>query len=121
VINSKTIITFVLGGLAASAGAAFVLLVFAGLGMAPVRADVAPSRLEAKLLGSVLPAAVARNAPSVPSPLPASDENLMAGAKLYREMYARCHGASKNPENAWPILLSSGSTTPVDWNLLYRP
>lgn len=100
-INSKIIATFVLGGVAAYGGAAFVLLASAGLGMLPVRADVVPSRLEAKLLGSALRAAVARNAPSVPSPLLASEQNLMAGAKLYREMCARCHGASKEPENAY--------------------
>ena len=100
-INSKMITTFVIGGAAAYGGAVFVLLISASVGMLPVRADVAPSRLETRVLGSALHAAVARNAPSGPSPLPASDENVIAGAKTYRAMCSRCHGESKESDNTY--------------------
>jgi mono/diheme cytochrome c family protein len=99
--NLNIIKAFVLGVIAAYGGAALVLLSSAKLGVLPVQADVAPSRLEASLLGSALHAAVARNAPNGPNPLPSSDENLIAGAKVYREMCARCHGGSKDSDNTY--------------------
>jgi mono/diheme cytochrome c family protein len=67
----------------------------------PVQADVAPSRLEAKLLGSALHAAVARHAPSGPNPMPSSEENLISGAKVYRDMCLRCHGGSRESDNSY--------------------
>jgi mono/diheme cytochrome c family protein len=100
-MNPKIIKAFVLGAIAAYAGAAFVLLSSAKLGVLPVQADVAPSSLEARLLGSALHAAVARNAPSGPNPVPSSDENLIAGAKVYREMCSRCHGGSRESDNPY--------------------
>ncbi|HYR42497.1 MAG TPA: cytochrome c [Terriglobia bacterium] len=125
-INPKIVKSFVLGAIAAYGGAAFVLLSSAKLGVLPVQADVAPSRLEAKLLGSALHAAVARNAPGGPNPMPASDENLIAGAKVYREMCARCHGGSRESDNTYgrsfyppapqlPLTRSSYSDNEMFW------
>jgi mono/diheme cytochrome c family protein len=100
-MNSKLIKPFVLGAIAAYGGAALVLLSSAKLGVLPVQADVAPSRLEAKLLGSALHAAVARHAPSGPNPMPSSEENLISGAKVYRDMCLRCHGGSRESDNSY--------------------
>jgi mono/diheme cytochrome c family protein len=100
-MNPKIIKPFVLGAITAYGGAVLFLLTSAKLGVLPVQADVAPSRLETALLGSALHAAVARNAPTGSSPLPASEENLTAGAKVYREMCARCHGGSRESDNSY--------------------
>jgi mono/diheme cytochrome c family protein len=100
-MNTKIIQAFVLGAIAAYGGAALFLLASAKLGVLPVQADVVPSRLEAKVLGSALHAAVARNAPGRSNPLPASEENLIAGAKVYREMCSRCHGGSRESDNTY--------------------
>jgi len=78
-MNPKIMKSFVLGAITAYGFAVLVLVSFAKLGILPVQADVAPSRLEASLLGSVLRASVARHAPSGGNPMPASDENLIAG------------------------------------------
>ena len=92
---------FALGAIAAYGFAAFVVVISAVLGILPVQADVAPSRVEATLLGAVLHASVARQVPSGRNPMPASAENLIAGAKLYRQMCSRCHGASAESDNSY--------------------
>src|SRR5882724_1639930 len=86
---------FVLGAIAAYGLGAVVLFSSASLGLLPVQADVAPSRLEAGLLGFALRASVARHAPRHDNPMPTSEENLIAGARIYRQMCSRCHGVSK--------------------------
>jgi mono/diheme cytochrome c family protein len=97
----KLVKPFVLGAIAAYGFAALVAISAANLGVLPVQADVVPSKLEARLLGSALHAAVARHASGGTNPMPASEENLIAGAKVYREMCARCHGGSKESENTY--------------------
>src|SRR5262249_24138933 len=100
-MNSKTIKTLVLGALAGYVFAAMVLVFFAKLGALPVRADVSPSPLETTLLGSALHASVARHAPNGGNPMRASEDNLVAGAKLYRQMCSRCHGLSREWDNGY--------------------
>jgi thiosulfate dehydrogenase len=100
-MNSKTIKTLILGAVAAYIFAAVVLVSFAKFGLLPVQADVAPSLLETKLLGSALRASVARHAPTGGNPMPASEDNLVAGAKLYRQMCSRCHGLSRESDNTY--------------------
>jgi mono/diheme cytochrome c family protein len=90
---------FIFGAISAYGFAALVLVSSAKLGVLPVQADVAPSRLETRVLGSALHAAVARHAPNGGNPMPASEESLIAGAKLYRQMCSRCHGLSKESDN----------------------
>jgi mono/diheme cytochrome c family protein len=98
-MNQKIMKHFVLGAVTAYILAALVVVSSAKLGILPVQADAAPSRLEARLLGSALRASVARHAPVGGNPVPASEDNLIAGAKLYRQMCARCHGVSKESDN----------------------
>jgi len=100
-MNSNTIKTLVLGALAAYIFAALVLVSLAKLGVLPVRADVSPSPLETTLFGSALHASVARRAPNGGNPMPASEDNLLSGAKLYRQMCSRCHGLSRESDNTY--------------------
>ena len=102
-MNPRNMKPFIFGAISAYGFAALVLASSAKLGVLPVQADVAPSRLEARVLGSALHAAVARHAPDGGNPVPASDENLMAGAKLYRQMCSRCHGLSKDSDNNYGL------------------
>jgi mono/diheme cytochrome c family protein len=100
-MNMKIMKSFVLGAITAYGAAGLVLISSAEIGVLPVQADVAPGRLESRLLGSVLHAAVASHAPVAGNPIPTSDENLIAAAKVYREMCSRCHGVSKESDNSY--------------------
>jgi thiosulfate dehydrogenase len=61
------------------------------LGYAPVATASPPLPLEKWLAHTALKATVAREAPSQ-CPIQASETNLLAGAKIYREDCAMCHG-----------------------------
>ena len=90
-----------LGAASAYGFAILVLLVSAQLGVLPVQADVVPGRLESALLGSALHASVAHHATDGATLWPASDGDIAAGAKLYSQMCARCHGTSSESENRY--------------------
>lgn len=62
-------------------------------------ADQEPSFLESKLAMSAMDASTDRHAPDVKNPVPASEENLVAGAKLYIDHCAGCHGVPSNPDS----------------------
>ena len=100
-MNRKSIKCLALGAISGYGFAALGLVLSAKLGMLPVQADVAPSRLEATLLGSALHAAVARRAAGGGNPLQMSDANLRAGVMLYRQMCSRCHGTSAESDNTF--------------------
>jgi mono/diheme cytochrome c family protein len=76
-----TIAVLVVGGLA------YLLL-----GFAEVRGDVGGSRLESRLLTAAVQASVRRHAPEVANPFPPTDENLIAGGKIFLNECAGCHG-----------------------------
>src|SRR5437667_12639140 len=100
-MNPKIMKSFVLGAITAYGFAALVLVSSAKLGVLPVQADVAPSRLEASLLGSVLHASVARHAPGGANPMPATEEHLMAGATLYPQMCSGCYGTTGESDHTF--------------------
>lgn len=117
---------FVLGAISAYALVAIVLVSSATLGLVPVQADVAPSRLEAAVLGTALHAAVSRRAPSTGNPVLPSEQNLIQGAMLYAQMCSRCHGLSKESDNTYgqsfyppaphlPLRRTSYSETEMFW------
>jgi mono/diheme cytochrome c family protein len=64
------------------------------LGFAEVRGDLPPSNWEKALMFSSAHASVRRRAPELPNPVPPTDENLIAGAKIYSDECAGCHGAA---------------------------
>lgn len=76
------------------------------LGLAEVRADVPPSQLESSLMRMAVHASVRRHAPEIPNPVAATEENLIAGGKMYLGECAGCHGtpgqAPKYPETLNP-------------------
>lgn len=69
-------------------------------GGAPMETTAKPLPLEATVAGLAIRASL-RGAADVKDPLPVNDDNLLAGAKTYKENCAPCHGAPGNP--AGPI------------------
>lgn len=61
------------------------------LGLMPVSAEGNHSRLEARVMPSVLHAAVARQAALQTNAVSLSEDNLKSGATTYKAMCARCH------------------------------
>jgi mono/diheme cytochrome c family protein len=68
-------------------------------GYAPVATASSPMPFEKKLAGMALHARIEAEAPKS-SPIPASDENYAAGAHIYREHCAVCHGLPGQPKTA---------------------
>ncbi len=83
---------FLLGSLFTVAVFALGALLYLGLGLAEVRGDVPPSGLESSLLNMAVHASVRRHAPEVANPIAPTDENLIAGGKMYLNECAGCHG-----------------------------
>jgi mono/diheme cytochrome c family protein len=70
------------------------------LGFAEVRADLPPGWVDSALMPSAVHASVRRRAPKIPNPIPATDENLIAGGKFYLEGCSGCHGAPGKPDES---------------------
>jgi mono/diheme cytochrome c family protein len=85
--------------------AALILLaaaVFAAVwfGFVPARADSPPaSPLERWAARTSLNATIRREMPQLPYPYPPSDANVIAGAKLYMQNCAVCHGSGVGEES----------------------
>jgi len=62
-------------------------------------ADRAPSFVEERLAMAAVDASVDRRAPALKNPLPATEENIAAGAKIYLDHCAGCHGVPSNPDS----------------------
>jgi thiosulfate dehydrogenase len=71
---------------------------FLELGVFSFRADQTPSSFEQKHAMQALDASTKRHAPATKNPFPATDANLMEGAKLYKANCAFCHGDPANPK-----------------------
>lgn len=78
-----TIVAIVIGG--------YLVVVTGAL---PANADGKPPRLEAIIARKALHAAIDRQAPKDAGPLKPTDENLLAGVKVYARNCAICHGAA---------------------------
>jgi len=61
-------------------------------GVMPANADEKPPRFEVWAAKTSLHATLRRSAPRVTNPLPSTDQNLIAGVKLYAQNCAVCHG-----------------------------
>jgi mono/diheme cytochrome c family protein len=72
---------------------------FVILGGMPVATKGPPLPLEKAIARTALHAAMARDI-GTPSPLPADEPNLLAGAKVYQHDCAVCHGQLGRPETA---------------------
>ena len=69
-------------------------------GMVPANADAKPGKLELWVAGASLQATLARQAPTTANPVPLTDDNLVAGVKLYGQHCAICHGTSAGDASA---------------------
>ncbi len=65
-------------------------------GLAEVRADLPPTRLEEYVFKSAVHASVRREAPELANPVQPTHENLIAGGKLFLGNCAGCHGSPLN-------------------------
>ena len=68
-----------------------IAFLYVYFGYAPVATAAPPFPFERKLASMALKARINKSA-SQQSPVPVSPENLMAGARSYREYCAVCHG-----------------------------
>lgn len=69
------------------------------LGFADLRAKAPPSWFESEISVTALHASAARQAPAGNNPVPATQANLLIGARLYRDKCADCHGRPDNPQS----------------------
>jgi mono/diheme cytochrome c family protein len=90
---------FLLGVLATLVVLAGGTLAFLRLGLAEVRADLPGSELESYLMSTAVHAAVRRHAPQTPNPVQPTDENLIAGGRIYLGECAGCHGTPGKAED----------------------
>src|SRR5215469_359498 len=90
---------FLLGVLAALVVVAAGTFAYLRLGLAEVRADLPGSQLESFLMSTAVHASVRRHAPEVSNPIQLTNENLIAGGKMYLGECAGCHGTPGNTEN----------------------
>lgn len=88
---------FALGFLAAIVLLPLGVLGYLRMGWANARADSPPPVWESRLMRAAVHAAVARSAAGVTAPKVASDEDRVAGGKLYMEGCAGCHGELGKP------------------------
>lgn len=66
--------------------------IVAHFGLMPTTADATPPQFEQDLATNALDASMERHAPHIANPVPITDENLIAGMKLYSMNCAVCHG-----------------------------
>jgi mono/diheme cytochrome c family protein len=83
---------FILGIIVAIFIAFAIGLGVAEFGLMPTNADATPPDFETKIAGNALDAAMERHAPRVNNPVPPTDENLIAGMKIYTMNCSVCHG-----------------------------
>jgi thiosulfate dehydrogenase len=75
------------------------VLLYLRSGLVPVATSAAPMPFEESLADTALRARMSKEAPST-APMEADTPNLLAGAQIYRESCAVCHGLSGQAESA---------------------
>ncbi len=98
-----------------------LVLLIGGLGLAllgflPTRANSAPPEMERRIAMSALDNSVERHAPRLNNPVPPTDENLIAGLKIYTMNCALCHGDIDRQPSAL-----GKSLYPPPPNLIHHP
>ena len=87
----KLLTGVVLGAIATVVIGAAVVYVYFARGLAPAATSAPPMPFENKLAGMALHARIAREKAGAP-PIPADEPNLAAGAHIYVQQCAVCHG-----------------------------
>jgi mono/diheme cytochrome c family protein len=75
------------------------VVIAAYLGLLPIGATSEPSALEIRLADTALMASVAKDAARLSNPVPDTEDTLLAGMKIYRDVCAGCHGDVKGPSH----------------------
>lgn len=68
------------------------VLVIAQFGYMPTNADATPPDIETRIASNALDASMERHAPRVANPTKPTDDNFIAGMKIYTMNCAVCHG-----------------------------
>jgi mono/diheme cytochrome c family protein len=68
-------------------------------GFAEIRADLPPSGWETRLMTAAVHASVQREAPELPNPVAPTNENPVAGGKMFMNNCAGCHGGIDGAED----------------------
>ena len=87
---------FLLGFLVALLVLAAICAIVLNFGFFPTAADVNPPIFERRMATSALDSSIERHAARVNNPLPATDENLIDGMKIYTMNCSLCHGTLDN-------------------------
>jgi thiosulfate dehydrogenase len=87
----------VLGIILGAAAIVFGVYLYFAAGQAPVATSASPMPFEKKLAHSALDAAISREMPKT-VPIQPDESNLAAGAQVYREQCAVCHGLPEQKE-----------------------
>jgi thiosulfate dehydrogenase len=95
---------FILGVVATLVVFAVCGFVAVQFGLVPATADVAPPAIEKWAARTSLNATIDRAAPKPPYPVASSDAAIVAGAKLYTQHCAMCHGSAVGK----PTMLAKG-------------
>ena len=72
--------------------------VYVRFGFVNPRADITENSVEKSIAMPALDASVDRHAPDVKNPVPPTNDNLIAGMKLYQTSCASCHGDIQRPD-----------------------
>jgi mono/diheme cytochrome c family protein len=80
------------------------------MGLVNFQADQPPSTIERWFAGGASDAYVERNAPHTQNPVPATEQNIVAGAQLYVNHCAGCHGTPSGPDT--PLMHSFNPPVP---------
>lgn len=97
----------------------------AWLGLLPTTANSAPPGWERSFAHMALDAAAARRAPHLTNPVAPTDDNLLAGLKVYRSACSGCHGDAATQANwgeyYYPDAPQFSKEAPVepDWQLFW--
>jgi mono/diheme cytochrome c family protein len=91
--------SFILGVFVGSLLLVLGVMAYLRLGLAEVRADLPPSKFETQFMTASVHASVRRQAPEAANPISITDENLIAGGKLYANNCAGCHGGLGSAED----------------------
>ena len=83
---------FILGIIVTVFVAFAIALGVAEFGLMPTNADATPPEFETHMAGNALDAAMERHAPRINNPLPATDQTMIDGLKIYTMNCAVCHG-----------------------------
>lgn len=97
---------FLLGFLAGVLAFPLAIVIVARLGLLPINSNTTPSGWESRFAHMALDASARRRAPHLSNPIAPTEENLMAGVKLFKNDCAGCHGTPNTAkENEANVIL----------------